>query len=236
MVEHGASLTIDGAFGPKTLAAVLAFQRSYRPKRLAPNGVIDFMTWAALMDRHAIRVVDVIDATDIAVFEADNPVLNDGQAQVVVNYGMSSGAKQLISDLVRKFAGGSVALLRFHGHGGPGHMEVTGGTSGAHGASFSGMHFKKPEVRDAYKSLGRIMLPYGSIELHGCRVAMSEQGSALLSGLAEACGVPVTAGLQKQTGGLTATRFEGTTRTHFPLGLSLNSWSRSAFSMCFPRA
>lgn len=38
-------VTLDGAFGPKTRAAVVAFQKS---RQLLPDGVVGAMTWAAL--------------------------------------------------------------------------------------------------------------------------------------------------------------------------------------------
>lgn len=43
---HGARLTVDGAFGPLTRSAVIAFQRGHH---LAASGVADAATWRALV-------------------------------------------------------------------------------------------------------------------------------------------------------------------------------------------
>ena len=43
---HGAKLTVDGVFGPKTKAAVVAFQHA---KGLSASGVVQASTWRALV-------------------------------------------------------------------------------------------------------------------------------------------------------------------------------------------
>jgi hypothetical protein len=76
------------------------------------------------------------------------------------------------------------------------------------------------------------MKPYGSIELHGCDVALGRAGHRLLSGMAKTCAVPVTAGLGSQRGGKKADRFEGPVHTELPFGLSLKAWSSRIFAKC----
>jgi hypothetical protein len=232
LIERGAGrpdLVVDGNFGPQTLASVLDFQAKLG---IPTTGKVDPPTWLALHIGQEIRVVDVIDATDITVLDEDHPHLADGHAHVHVNYGMSRGAHDLIQRLVAGHATRSVALLRLHGHGGAGHMVVSGGTQAYGSSTFAGEHFKNPQARAQYQLLGRIMKPYGSIELHGCNVATRLNGSRLLSGLAEACRVPVTAALSSQLGGAGAARFEGATATHYPGGTTLPLWARSVFSQC----
>ena len=222
-------LAVDGLFGPETEAAVLDFQARVG---VAATGKVDPPTWLAMDIGRAISAVDVIDATDITVYEEDHPHLADGHSQIYVNYGMSRGVRHLIERLVAGHRPRSVALLRLHGHGGSGHMVVSGGTQAYGSSSIAGEHFTNPEARAAYQRLGSIMKPYGSIELHGCTVATRANGQRLLAGLVETCGVPVTAALRCQLGAAAAARFEGPIATHFPNRATLPLWAQSVFTEC----
>ena len=57
-------------------------------------------------------------------------------------------------------------------------------------------------------------------------------GARLLSGMAEACAVPVTAGLGMQSGEAEANRLEGPTKTYFPFSLTLKTWAERVFYLC----
>jgi hypothetical protein len=227
LVEFGTpDLKVDGNFGSKTHAAVLAFQRRVA---VPTTGAVDQTTWGAMARGLPLSVVDVIDASDIVVLQEDFPHLNDGHSRVQVNYGMSRGALVLINKLVAENAPRSVGLLRLHGHGGPGKMLVSGNIGSS---TFAGGHFTQQNAVAYYRLLGQIMKPYGSIEMHGCSVALGAKGRRLLAGLAETCGVPVTAGLGFQRGGTEANRFEGPTSTSLPFGLTLQTWASRVFAEC----
>ena len=53
LVRAGQQITIDGAFGPLTQAALQSFQAA---QGLAPSGVIDTPTWQALLRYAPARV------------------------------------------------------------------------------------------------------------------------------------------------------------------------------------
>jgi Putative peptidoglycan binding domain len=57
LVSAGEAITIDGAFGPKTQAAVEAFQIA---QGLAPTGIIDTPTWQALLRYSPVHVKWVV--------------------------------------------------------------------------------------------------------------------------------------------------------------------------------
>ena len=128
----GARLDVDGIFGPKTLAAVLEFQRRHHPLR--QDGLVGIQTWARLTEGLNLPIVDCVD-----VFDA-----------------------------------------------------------------------------------------FGSVELMSCSFMSGSDGPPMLQELAYTWGVPVSAGVQTQLAGGTATfRFEGPTRTAFPDAGGLKQWCRS---------
>lgn len=119
-------------------------------------------------------------------------------------------------------------LLRFHGHGGRGTQNVTGGQiNGApHMAAISNSNYG--QIEGTIAPIKNVMLPFGSIQLLGCDVGGGGQGSQLVGRLAQTWGVRVTAGLHTQFGGGSETfRFEGATVTGFPGGANLASWSKA---------
>lgn len=68
--------------------------------------------------------------------------------------------------------------------------------------------------------------PFGSVQLHGCRVGLGRDGARLLRSLADTLGVPASAGRRRQSFGITTTlRFEGSVVTMYPGGGTLASWT-----------
>jgi hypothetical protein len=232
LLEWGADLVVDGLFGELTERAVVAFQTK---TGIPVTKFVDHETWATLIQAHPMSVIDAIDAGDVAVWQEDTPYVSDGHSQVWVTGGMSRGARDLIQHLVAANPARSVALLRLHGHGGPGHMGVTSGKHATLGTAFASEHFANQEVISSYVALGSIMKPYGSIELHGCNIASrgrGRDGRDLLAGMAQFCRVPVTAGVHSQLGGKQASRFEGPVITRFPAEQDLVTWAHRVLNAC----
>ena len=139
---------------------------------------------------------------------------------------MCNGVKEVMEKIKSRAAGGNIVLLRFHGHGSPGEMGVTVGTGSEISSEF-GVTFLDSLARFV-SPLAWVFSSIGSAELHGCRVGAGPDGRRLVTALAQAWGVPVTAGIRTQFGGgLTTFRFEGPTFTGFPRSGNLKAWARS---------
>jgi len=120
-----ASLDVDGDFGQQTGAAVVEFQRR---RRITETGEVDPATWDALGARSDLVAVEHIDATHLDVLLQDQPHLDGGHATIhAVDSSAQRRVRRAIEHLVSRHRPRSVSLLRFHGHGGPGHMIVSGG-------------------------------------------------------------------------------------------------------------
>lgn len=220
----GDFIKVDGIFGPKTEAAVKRFQQT---QRAAQTGVMDYTLWRALVgkDWQILDSVDRADHDDPRHAPTDHEDLAPFGETLLEQFGMSRGGRVVIDSIARSGRPGEVILLRFHGHGSPGTMIVTSGRSGA--SAFSSRF--GPEFDQALQRLRSIFSPYGSIEFHGCRVGLGNAGRNLLARVANATGVPATAGNQSQYGGGGTTfRFEGPTTTVGPNGQTLPQWARTA--------
>ncbi|SEP70663.1 protein of unknown function [Azotobacter beijerinckii] len=223
-MRQGAYLVVDGIYGAKTREAVHGFQleKGY----LIADGVVGQSTWRALSEGENLQVIDSVDLTQSKDMGYEDAAIRGTGGVPVVNFGMCNGVQEAMRQIQAQAGAGNVVLLRFHGHGSPGSMGVTVGTGSEISSEF-GVTFLDSLARFVAPLAG-IFAPFGSAELHGCRVGAGRDGQRLVSALASAWGVPVTAGVRRQLGGgLTTFRFEGPTFTGFPRGGDLKGWARS---------
>jgi hypothetical protein len=218
-------LGTDGNFGPLTEAAV---------QKCSGKTFVDYFTW-----QHAVgnewQIIDSVDRTEYydpkhAINDHDD--LAPYRQTLLEQFGMSFGSPAVVNQVHSSGRPGQVVLLRFHGHGGPGHMYVASGRDHA-GSSFHYLYSKR--FYESLRPLREIFAPFGSVELHGCNVGRGRPGRILMSGMAgmaDALGVPVSAGLGTQQGGGKRTfRFETRTITYCPNGESLKNWARRVCSV-----
>ena len=222
-LERGSYIAVDGSYGRNTREAVIDFQRR---KSLHADGVVGRNTWTTLIRGQRLRVVDSVDVTKPGDMGYDAAAVRSAGGQPIVNFGMCNGVNAVLSEILSQAPHGKVVLLRFHGHGAPGVMNLSAGTDSELSSSF-GVTFLDNLARYLQR-LSPIFSPLGSAELHGCRVGAGRDGRRLVTALAWAWRVPVTAGVRSQYGGgHTTFRFEGPTFTAFPNGGGLQGWARS---------
>lgn len=222
-MRRGEQIAVDGIFGSKTQAAVRDFQRG---ARLNPDGIVGEQTWKALIGGQNLEVVDAVDVTNPRDLGVEDEAIRAAGGDPIASFGMCRGVRVVVDRVMARGGAARVVLLRFHGHGAPGYMGLTVGT-GEHATSEFGLSSLDVLVRFLAR-MRPIFCPFGSAELHGCRVGAGIGGRRLIQGLSFAWGVPVTAGLRTQYGGgFTTFRFEGPTITALPNGGNLRSWARS---------
>lgn len=219
-------LAIDGDLGPITSEALREFQRE---NDLIVSGRVRNATWQKLNQRNR-QIIDSVDATDDEITDYLDFQRYNGES--IINYGMSLGVRNVINQIKSKSQGGKVVLLRFHGHGSPGHMIVSSGFDEDSGSSFDLDY--AGNFWPLLGSLQSIFLPFGSIEFHGCNVAMGVRGERFLRRVANTLNVPATAGVRSQYGGgRDSLRFEGRTRTFCPNGIQLKDWALQVMSFSY---
>ena len=243
------AILVDGAFGPITQNAVRDFQRMTHCSTV--NGRVDNATWNRLNQGMNFTVHDVIDITDPELL-LDLGVIERYNDHPIVFGGMSNAVEQMVNLVISRTPNGSLVLLRFDGHGNQG-IQVIGvgrgwidifGTQRPHNernipdaqielyrntirySSVSGSQKNLRYVRDFLSRLRPCFSPYGSIEFHGCRIALGAEGRSFMQEVSDIVGVPATGSLISQDVG-TVQRFMGTTFTGCPNGVSLKDWSGS---------
>lgn len=241
----GSMLSIDGIFGPRTKAAVVSFQSQFRD--LKPDGIVGRLTWLRLFQDTGLKIIDAVDVTDPSLMDTEAADLIDAGGSPIITGGMSNGIVD-VANRVQQAAqtSGSVVLLRFFGHGAAGAMGFSDGTGVIRWRETVGKKTTKhvryidervelssltpetlPKVQFALGRLTSVFSEFGSVELHGCKVARDAAGRRLLERLADLWRVPVTAGRKTQlAGGKSTFRFEGPIYTAVPGNRSLRSWSQ----------
>ncbi len=228
--RRGESLKVDGYFGPKTRQAVTDFQNKHN---LGADGKIGVETWKKLAEGSNLATIDALDFSDTVIPNKRGEIPNTSYAteaalrkagsSPIVTGAMSGGLRDVMEQIHQR-AQGSIVLLRFFGHGSPGSMELSG-SSALHVGNVWGQAPVLMKLRPYFAR-------FGSVELHGCQIAGRDarnkiDGKLVLEQLAFMWGVPVTAGinLQYDYDLKRALRFEGPTRTAYPQGGTLQSWS-----------
>ena len=223
LARTGYATTPDGNFGPKTRKAVCDFQRDHPP--LAVDGSVSVQTWPRLVERDpGFTVLDCIDVDDGFMGEVNHARRYGGNPLVIG--GMSNGVEQAISLIRAAAVGGSVSLLRFHGHGSPGGAGIGAGQweHGDHGNILGPGRIA--DIGSLFGRLRGLFSPYGCIQFMHCSTGSGPSGTSVLQAVANATGVPATAAIRVQLGGGSTTfRYEGPTKTAIPGGGTLKSWA-----------
>jgi hypothetical protein len=226
----GAGLVVDGDFGSRTRTAVVNFQR---PRHLSPDGAVGQNTWPRVSANARLPIMDCIDIFDPSLSNLERRDIIAAGGNPILLGGMSNGVEQAVQ-LILGASPGNVFLLRFHGHGAPG---VAGFSFGQGGSGFGHRANVDPQnlniMLPILARLRSIFGPYGCIQFMHCSTGSGATGRSVLGRIADAVGVPVSAGVQTQLGGgLSTFQFEGPTVTMIPGGATLRTWaaSRPAFA------
>jgi hypothetical protein len=170
---------------------------------------------------------DTAEWADSYANEADD-IRKTGGHPILIG-GMSNGRAQAVANIVATARGRKTFLLRFHAHGGSGSFNIGKGRAGdVEWNRISPRTYYNVRLDSTFSPLKNLFACYGSVELMSCSFMKGSEGPPMLQSMADIIGVPVSAAVQTQEGGGTATfRFEGPTRTAFPKAGGLKAWCSS---------
>lgn len=227
------NLKVDGILGPKTRAAVTAFQES---RREFGGGLPTPTTWKELFRGTNLTVVSSIDAGDPGVARDDGQALLAAGDKPILLGAMCNGLGQLVSEVRARADGKSIAALRLDGHGNLGRwLTISVGdvvdmnrrdyraTAKEYYSYIDPAHFAK--VTPLLRQLSKQFASFGFAEHHGCSLGKRPETRAMLVKLAGLWGVPISVGTKTQDFGV-VTYFQGPVVTVFPHGLNLHTWSQ----------
>ena len=216
----GATLVADGNFGPLTNTAVVNFQRT---RHMPATGIVDETTWSRIATGANLPIFNAIDVWDQSLWdmEARDIRLVGGNSSLIG--GACNGVEQMVSDICSRAR--NVFLLRFHGHGAPGVASVATGQGELDPDSHERSDITaQPRIIATLARLRSIFGPYGCVQFMHCQTGSGRDGRRMLTRVANALNVPVSAGITDQLGGgLSTFRFEGPTVTELPSG-TLRQW------------
>ena len=225
----GNPVVIDGSFGPMTEAAVIRYKATL--PGATPGGQIDLETWRVIERTTGYRIINVVDAEDAAQRQRVMSGLTRAGAEAIIMYGMSNAVTQAIGEVIDRAGGsGTLAMIRFYSHGGPGAQGVAMGHDGSmlpHLAGISLQHFEM--MRAQFQRLNDVLTVWGCVDLMGCSVGSGQAGRSLLHKIADSAGRPAEAGIQVQYSqdvGYTVFNFEGPIREAYPGHRSRAGWGR----------
>ncbi len=217
----GATLQVDGTFGPLTEAAVQDFQR---PRGIEPAGIVDEATWGRLATGVDLPIADCIDVWNPARFQMEVSDIRHAASNPLLIGGACKGVEQAVEMIRSQWS--NVFLLRFHGHGAPG---AAGGSRGR--GELDADSRQRSDISSDWQLLhllGRlrpIFGPYGSVQFMHCELGRGSKVHRTLWRLATELRVPVSAEVNDQFGsGIDSSKFEGRTVTIVPADGPLSHW------------
>ncbi len=222
LVRAGHKVGVDGDFGSGTKSALEAFQASFV---LNTSGKTDPLTWERLVAGESLPILDVVDVFDASLYRLEVRDLRVLGSEPIMIGGACNGVEQAI-DMICAYTG--LFMLRFHGHGASGNAGVSDGRGDA-GQDLSSIDINDMDhLAPILARLRGCFGPYGCIQFMHCNSAYGTKGNRLLRAVADATGVPVSAGIDTQYAGGTKTfEYEGPTKTSVPGGSSIKSWTTS---------
>ncbi len=223
----GAGLKVDGIFGPRTEQAVIQFQKQ---RHLAADGIVGVNTWPRVSAGADLPIMDCVDIFDPLLTEDTQTPLTRVGANPLVLGGMCNGVQQAVQ-MILSASPGNVFLLRFHGHGAPGEAGVSDGRGDLDPASDQRADLDLGNLNvllPIMMRLSGIFGPYGCIQFMHCETGRGARGRAMLTKIANAVGVPVSAAVNDQFGlnqGPLPFGLQGPTTTVVPGGKTIADWA-----------
>ena len=232
LLKDEQSLQIDGILGPKTRAALQAFQES---RGMFGSGEATPDTWIELLRGTNLTVISSVDMGD-PTLQTDVRALEASGDQPIQLGAMCNGVEQLVTEVQARAGNKSIAALRLDGHGNLGRwLTVSVGdvvdmskkdyqeTEKEYYSYINPAHFA--QVSGILSRLSGRFAAFGFAEHHGCSLGKRPETRQLLAKLADLWRVPISVGINLQSVGH-VTFFDGPVYTAFPLGMNLRSWSR----------